>query len=159
MDWRVDATHVLTFTSYTASTPERNYFAALIALQTSLFSEYLTSHSPWIEEKTIETTAYGVTIDIENEALELKFGVVSGLLGALGAFLQQRKVCEVAWYLSEVEPGGQKNIISTGQIEKARYEKNNGTGAIVEIGIDGAAHNRSQNVRNEIRFVRIDSAL
>ena len=68
-------------------------------------------------------------------------------MGAIAAFLQQKKVCQVTWYLTNEDPARpHEAVISSGSIRKERYgAAGNGTGMIMENDGAGAGQNQSQN--------------
>ena len=119
--WPLSPSYSLVFTTYTTSTPERNYYAALLSLQTKIFANYTTSHTYFIDKETIDYSAYGVTIEIGNFDGELQYELLSQLVGGVGAFLQSRKKCEAEWRLQYLdEDGGRRRlrVISVGSIKK-----------------------------------------
>ena len=121
MQWPLSPLHLLTFTSYSTATPERNYFAALLSLQTSIFSNYTASHSsPTLEDDVIDYAAYGVIIEIDNFDRLLDYGMLSEVVGGVGAFLRRWKYCEAVWTLVVKEEEGQSKgkVISVGSIKK-----------------------------------------
>ncbi len=124
----MDSTHTLTFTKYTSASPERDYFAALISTQTSVFAAYLSSPSPHVQEEEIEYNFYGVNIQIGNYDLALTYPIVSRTLGAVGAFLQKWKMCEATWRLMEKEETDVRGrVLSVGLIQRERNGVTNAT--------------------------------
>ncbi|KAL6713467.1 hypothetical protein ACLMJK_008932 [Lecanora helva] len=121
LQWPLSPTHTLTFTTYLpprtpSTTPERNYFAALLSMQTSLFTNYTLS--PFLDDDTIDHNAYGVTIEIDNFGGELDYRVLSEMIGGVGAFMRRWKVVEVGWRLTVVEEGlvGTGRVVSVGVV-------------------------------------------
>lgn len=118
--WAVEDTHTLVFTAYTPSYPERDYFAALISLQTAIFANYTTSPSPTLEEEVIDYNAYGITIEIDNWYGALYYKLLSQMVGEVGAFLQSWKKCEATWRLVERDEqfGRGARVLCVGAIKK-----------------------------------------
>lgn len=46
---------------------------------------------------------------------------MSEMLGAVGAFLQRKRVCKAGWYLSVFEEGRTERVLSSGVIGEVRF--------------------------------------
>ena len=75
--------------------------------------------TPYIPTDTLDYAAYGVAVEIDNFEGILTYGLVSQVLGAVGAFLQQRKMCEVKWTFSTRRQDGRRgSVLGLGVIKK-----------------------------------------
>ncbi|CAF9941100.1 hypothetical protein IMSHALPRED_002423 [Imshaugia aleurites] len=90
---RIDDTHTIYFTEYRALVPARNYFAAIIAMQTSMIMEYFERRAETVRAGSEVFDVYGVHIYLDNPTGQLTYELAHRMLGELGEFLMEGGYC------------------------------------------------------------------
>lgn len=112
---QIDATHTIYFTQYRRLVPARNYFAAIITMQTSMIVDYFERREETLEIGSIDLDVYGVHIFLDNPTGHLTYALAHRMLGALGVFLMERGYCTARFGLWEDE-GAEVRQLSDGLI-------------------------------------------
>lgn len=120
---KIDATHDVHFTQYRHFFPERNYFAAIISLQTSLIVQYFERQGEDLDTGGLSLDAYGAEIYLDNLTGRLTYAMAHRMLGELGKFLMGGYRCAARFELWETQ-GAQAEQLSVGWLEPEDTNKN-----------------------------------
>lgn len=120
---KIDATHDIHFTQYRHLFPERNYFAAIISLQTSLIAQYFERQGEDLDAGALSLDAYGAEIYLDNLTGRLTYAMAHRMLGELGEFLMGGYRCVARFELWETQ-GAQAEQLSVGWLEPEDTNKN-----------------------------------
>lgn len=85
----IDPMHDIYFTQYRQLLPERNYFAAIISIQTSLIVDYFEHGQETLEIGGVNFDAYGAHIFFDNPTGQLTYAMAHRMFGELGEFLME----------------------------------------------------------------------
>lgn len=102
----MDATHTVYFTKYQHLFPERNYYAAIVSIQTSLMSQYFQRRVETMFPGNIDFSAFGVRIYLENPTQQLTYAVAHRLFGEVAEFMMQGNFCTARFEMWEIRGGG-----------------------------------------------------
>lgn len=105
---QIDDTHNIYFTHYHPLRPSRNYFAAIVSMQTSLIAEYFSRRSETLEDVGVSLDVYGAEIYLDNPTGLLTYAMAHRVLGELGEFLMEGDRCTAQFKLWEVR--GEENV-------------------------------------------------
>ena len=106
----MDATHSIYFTKYQHLFPERNYFAAIVSIQTSLMAQYFERRVDLMYPSNIDFSAFGVRILLGNPTQQLTYAVAHRLFGELAEFMMQGNFCTARFEMWEISGGGGRQL-------------------------------------------------
>ena len=111
---QIDDTHNIYFTQYRLLSPSRNYFAAIVSMQTSLIAEYFSRRAETLEDVGVSLDVYGAEIYLDNPTGSLTYAMAHRVLGELGEFLMEGNRCTARFELWEVRGGENVRQLSVG---------------------------------------------
>lgn len=84
---QIDGIHSIYFTRYQHLLPERNYFAAIIAMQTALMTEYFERRAETLLVGAVSLDVFGTQVLVDNPIGVLTYAMAHRMMGELGEFL------------------------------------------------------------------------
>lgn len=115
---QIDPMHTIYFTQYRLLVPQRNYFAAIISMQTSLMDEFFDrageQQTALLDPGGVSMDVYGAEIYLDNPTGELSYQMAHRVLGELGEFLMEGLRCSARFELWETMEGQAGRRISGG---------------------------------------------
>lgn len=99
---QIDSIHSIYFTRYQHLVPERNYFAAIIAMQTALMTEYFERRAETLLVGAVSLDVFNAQVLVDNPIGVLTYAMAHRMMGELGEFLMEGNFCMARFELWEV---------------------------------------------------------